>query len=161
MVPVSREIAVRLFALPLAVLQACLQPMTVNSIMSREVVTVSPEAALMEIRNLLHDNGFHHLLVVETDDMLRGVISDRDVLRALSPFFDTLSEEHGEAKTLEVPAIEVMRTDPLTVEPDTAIEEAARILLDNEISSLPVVDAGALVGIVTTKDLLQYYTNES
>ena len=135
--------------------------MTVDSIMSRDVVTVTPDSALMEIRSLLHERGFRHLIVVEADDTLCGVISDRDVLRALSPFLDTLSEEHRDIKTLGQPASQIMRTNPMTVEPTTPIEKAARILLDNNISSLPVVEDDTLVGIVTTKDLLQHYTNET
>jgi len=135
--------------------------MTVDAIMSRDVVTVSPDTALMEIRSLLHDRGFRHLLVAEADDTLCGVISDRDVLRALSPFLDTFSEEHRDVKTLTQPASEVMRTDPITVAPDTTIEDASRTLLDNNISSLPVVKGNVLVGIVTTKDLLEHYTNET
>jgi acetoin utilization protein AcuB len=135
--------------------------MTIDSIMSRDVVTVSPDAALMEIRSLLQERGFRHLLVVEADDTLCGVISDRDVLRALSPFLDTFSEEHRDVKTLSRPASEVMRREPITVAPDTTIEAAAQVLLDNNISSLPVVADGALVGIVTTKDLLEHYTNEA
>ncbi|MFB6099065.1 MAG: CBS domain-containing protein [Salinibacter sp.] len=132
--------------------------MTINGIMSRDVVTVSPATALMEIRKRLYEGGFHHLLVVEDGDLL-GVISDRDVLRALSPFLDTYSEEHRDVQTLAQPASEVMRTDPVTVRPDTEIEDGARLLLDHNISSLPVVRNGDLVGIVTTKDLLSYYAD--
>lgn len=134
--------------------------MSVDSIMTREVVTVPPDAALMDIRRLLHERGFRHLLVTEPDDTLLGVISDRDVLRAISPFLDTYGEEHRDVKTLSRPASEIMRTDPITVVPSTGIEDAAQLLLDNNISSLPVVDGDALVGIVTTKDLLEHYTNE-
>ncbi len=132
--------------------------MTVHGIMSRDVVTVPPDTALMDIRKRLQEGGFHHMLVVE-DGALCGVISDRDVLQAISPFLDTYSEEHRDVQTLARPAHEVMRTDPITVAPDTDIEEAARILLDHDISSLPVVDGEELVGIVTTKDLLNHYTN--
>jgi acetoin utilization protein AcuB len=134
--------------------------MTVDAIMSRDVVTVSPDTALMEIRSLLQEYGFRHLLVVEADDTLCGVISNRDVLQALSPFLDTISEEHRDVKTLSKPASEIMRSDPLTIEPGTPIKEAAQLLLNHSISSLPVVQENALVGIVTTKDLLEHYTNE-
>jgi acetoin utilization protein AcuB len=134
--------------------------MTIDSIMSRDVVTVPPDAALMEIRSLLQEYGFRHLLVVEADDTLCGVISNRDVLQALSPFLDTVSEEHRDVKTLSKPASEIMRSDPLTIEPGTPIKEAAQLLLNHSISSLPVVQENALVGIVTTKDLLEHYTNE-
>lgn len=132
--------------------------MTVDGIMSRDVVTVSPDAALMDIRKRLQEGGFHHILVIE-DDQLVGVISDRDVLRALSPFLDTYTEEHRDVQTLALPAHEVMRNNPITGAPDTEIEEASRLLLDNDISSLPILDGNELVGIVTTKDLLNHYAN--
>lgn len=126
--------------------------------MSRDVVTVVPDAAFIEIRSRLHEGGFHHLLVVENSTLL-GVISDRDVLQAISPFLDTYGEEHRDVQTLSQPARDIMRTDPITVHPGTGIEEAAHLLLDHDISSLPVVEEAELLGIVTTKDLLSHYAN--
>ncbi len=133
--------------------------MNVDSIMSRDVVTVYPDAALMDIRKRLQEGGFNHMLVVE-DGKLCGVISDRDVLEAISPFLDTYSEEHRDIKTLSQPASEIMQSDPITVGPDTSIEDASRTLLDNRVSSLPVVESGELVGIVTGKDMLEHYISE-
>ena len=133
--------------------------MTVDSIMSREVVTVSPDAALVDIRKRLQEGGINHMVVVE-DGTLRGVISDRDVLEAISPFLDTYSEEHRDVKTLSQPASEIMQADPITATPDTPIEEASRTLLDNRVSSLPVVEGDELMGIVTGKDMLEYYVSE-
>lgn len=130
--------------------------MKIQDIMSRDVVSVTPGTALMEIRKLLHERGFHHIVVVE-DDALCGVISDRDVLRALSPFLDTRSETARDVRTLTKNARDMMRDDPITVAPDAGIEAAARVLLDNAISSLPVVEDGKLLGIITTKDLLEHY----
>jgi acetoin utilization protein AcuB len=133
--------------------------MTVDSIMSREVVTVSPDAALVDIRKRLQEGGVNHMVVVE-GGTLRGVISDRDVLEAISPFLDTYSEEHRDVKTLSQPASEIMQADPITATPDTPIEEASRTLLDNRVSSLPVVEGDELMGIVTGKDMLEYYVSE-
>jgi acetoin utilization protein AcuB len=132
--------------------------MTVDSIMSREVVTVSPDAALVDIRKRLQEGGVNHMVVVE-GGTLRGVISDRDVLKAISPFLDTYSEEHRDVKTLSQPASEIMQADPITATPDTPIEEASRTLLDNRVSSLPVVEGDELMGIVTGKDMLEYYVS--
>jgi len=130
--------------------------MTIADIMSRDPECVSPDTSLMEIRQLLHQRGFHHLLVVD-DGTLVGVISDRDVLRTVSPFLDTRSETPRDVRTLAKRADDLMRGDPITIAPDDSVQEAADLLLDNLISSLPVVDHGELVGIITTKDLLSYY----
>ena len=133
--------------------------MTVDSIMSREVVTVSPDAALVDIRKRLQEGGVNHMVVVE-DGTLRGVISDRDVLEAISPFLDTYSEEHRDVKTLSQPASEIMQSDPVTAAPDTSVKDASQQLLDNRVSSLPVVEDNELVGIITGKDMLEYFISE-
>jgi acetoin utilization protein AcuB len=133
--------------------------MTVDAIMSRDVESVGPDMSLMEIQDTLRKHGFRHLLVIE-DDALVGVISDRDVLRVVSPFLNTLSEAPRDIKTLMRPAREVMRTDPVSIHPDTSIKEAASTLLEHTISCLPVVnDENQIEGIVTSKDLLRYLVN--
>lgn len=134
--------------------------MTVDTIMKDEVVTIPPATTLSDIRSHLHDGGFRHLLVVD-EGTLVGVISDRDVLRTLSPFLDAHSEEHREVRTLARPAREIMRKDPITIAPDTKIEDASSLLLDHNVSSLPVISGDGLVGIVTTKELLRHYTEET
>ena len=133
--------------------------MTVDAIMSRDVETVDPDVSLMEIQDVLRKRGFRHLLVVEKG-VLIGVISDRDVLRAVSPFLNTLSEAPRDVKTLMRSAREVMRADPVSVSPDTPIEEAAGMLLKHTISCLPVTNGGREIeGIVTSKDLLRHLVN--
>lgn len=132
--------------------------MTVDGIMTCEVVTVAPDTTLSDVRAQLHAGGFRHLLVVD-EGALVGVISDRDMLRALSPFLDTYSEKHRDVRTLGRPAREIMRGDPISVAPGTDVEEAATLVLDHSISSLPVVEDGEILGIVTTKDLLRHYTS--
>lgn len=128
--------------------------------MSRDVITVTPDAPLTKVRSLLHERGFHHVLVVDTEDALLGVISDRDVLRALGSFLESSGAGASEDEILDQPAFEVMRPDPVTLFLDTAIEKAAQLLLDNDVSALPVVHEEALIGLVTTEHLLQYYTHE-
>ena len=124
--------------------------------MSRDVVTVTPNTVLMEIRKMLHEQGFHHLLVVDGKRLV-GIISDRDVLRELSPFIDTPSESARDVRSLGRPAQEIMHDDPITATPDMSAQDAASHLLSHDVSALPVVDGETLVGIVTTKDLLQHY----
>jgi acetoin utilization protein AcuB len=134
--------------------------MTVDAIMSRDVETVAPDVTLMEIQEVLRKRGFRHLLVVE-DGALVGVISDRDVLRVISPFLDTLSESARDVKTLMRPASDVMRSDPVSASPDTSVEDAASMLLEHTISCLPVIgDDAQIQGIVTSKDLLRCLINQ-
>ena len=134
--------------------------MTVDSIMSRDVEVVAPDVTLMEIQEVLRKRGFRHLLVVE-DGALVGVISDRDVLRVISPFLDTLSESARDVKTLMRPASDVMRSDPVSASPDTSVEDAASMLLEHTISCLPVIgDDAQIQGIVTSKDLLRCLRNQ-
>ncbi len=129
--------------------------------MSRDVEVVAPDTALMEIQERMNRHGFRHLLVVE-DGRLVGVLSDRDVLRAISPDIDTLVEEPRDVKTLARPAREVMRADPITTRPGTPIEEAGRLLLERSISCLPVVDRGGkIAGIVTSRDILRHFVEQS
>lgn len=131
---------------------------SVSALMTRDVVSVHPDTPLLDVQNLLKQHGFRHLVVVDDDGQLAGVLSNRDVLKALSPFLNTNAETQRDVRTLAQPARKLMNKTPRTVTPDTPGKEAASILLHGAISALPVVKAGKLVGIITTKDLLRHYT---
>ncbi len=131
--------------------------MTVDTIMTKYVVRVNMDDPVSVIQFKLQQGHFHHLLVVEGDELV-GVISDRDLLRALSPFLGTDSELKRDLNTLNRRAHQVMSRKLITVCRTTLISEAARQLLDHHVSCLPVVDEnGAIEGIVTWKDLLKHY----
>jgi acetoin utilization protein AcuB len=123
--------------------------------MSPKPITVSLDATLEEIRELLRVHRFHHVLVT-SDRRLAGVISDRDVLHRLSPFAGTPAEQRRDVETLRTHAHQVMTRHPITVTAETDVLAAARILVDKRISCLPVVDAELhVLGVVTWKDLLR------
>ena len=87
-----------------------------------------------------------------------GVISDRDVLKEISPHVNTLSEDSRALKTLKKKAHQIMSRKPITVEPDTLVEDAASIMLQKNISCLPVVSpAGNIEGILSWKDILNHF----
>lgn len=130
--------------------------MTVDSIMTRRVFTVQREESLMGMHNLFRKGNFHHLLVVD-DGQLIGVLSDRDVLQAVSPFLDTPTEAHRDVQTLARRARTLIKRAPVTVEKGASIEEAAALLLDEGVSCLPVLSPdGAIEGIVTSRDILRH-----
>ncbi len=131
----------------------------ISEIMSKRVVTVSPDDSLGVVRRLFDEHRFHHLLVVE-NGVARGVISHRDLLKHLSPFVGTLSEAKRDAWTLEKRVHQIMSRGIVWAEPTTPITEAALMMAANRISCLPVLDEKSRpIGIVTTLDLLRWVSS--
>ncbi|NBB86044.1 MAG: CBS domain-containing protein [Bacteroidetes bacterium] len=134
--------------------------MTIRDIMTTDLITVTPDETLMEVDALFRTHGVRHLPVEENGHLV-GILSDRDVLRSVSPFVDTPSESPRDVRTLQRVAREMMKEDPLCIHPDASLSEAARTLLEQGINSLPVVEEGGdLVGIVTTRDILWHMSQE-
>ena len=132
--------------------------MKISEIMTKDVVTVDMDATLKSIYEIFDKKKFHHLLVIE-EGVLRGVISDRDVLKAISPFLNTLAEQDRDLFTLKKRAHQIMSRKTVTITKDTSSEDAARKILRENISCLPVVSPdGTIEGIVTWKDLLKAYS---
>ena len=131
--------------------------MEIQQIMTVDVHTIPPETDLRELRRIFAEVNYHHLLVVGSDG-LAGVISDRDVLRMSSPALDGKSLTEQDESLLSRQAGAFMSTTLVTARRDTLIDAAAILLLENNISCLPVIDDQLCVaGIVTWKDMLKYY----
>lgn len=128
--------------------------MLVREIMTTRVATVSMDDRLNVIKEIFEQAHFRHLLVLE-EDALVGVISDRDLLRALSPYLDTDAEMTRDTDTLNRRAHQIMSRQPITIAPDRPLQEAARLMLERHVSCLPVLENGALVGILSWRDLLR------
>ncbi|HRB16152.1 MAG: CBS domain-containing protein [Nitrospira sp.] len=125
--------------------------------MSTRAVTVTMDDSLARARDLFNEHHFHHLLVVQGPTLL-GIISDRDLLKAVSPNIGTLSETDRDRATLNKRAHQIMSRKLITVAADTTVEAAARLLLEHRVSCLPVVTTtGHLEGIITWRDLLREY----
>jgi acetoin utilization protein AcuB len=129
--------------------------MNVDAIMSREPVTVGMDDDLHRVKDLFDLYRFHHLLVL-LGERLVGVISDRDLLRASSPFVGRASERPQDLATLNRRVHQIMTRNLVVVPPDTPVEASARLMLDKRVSCLPVVSGeGQLLGIVTWRDQLR------
>jgi acetoin utilization protein AcuB len=99
---------------------------------------------------------FHHLLVVDGEGRLAGVMSDRDLLKALSPYVGTAAENTRDLATLNKRAHQIMSHKPVTLPPEADISEAVKLILSARITCVPVVDAAFKpVGILTWRDLLR------
>ena len=131
--------------------------MNVNEIMTTKVITIGMDDTLGQIQKLFGKHKFHHVLIVEDAELI-GVISDRDILKEISPYINTLSEDFRARKTLTKKAHQIMTRNPITVEPDILVEDAASIMLTKNISCLPVVSSsGKIKGILSLKDILNFY----
>lgn len=127
--------------------------MLVRDVMTRDPVTVGPEEPIGAALELMRVGRFRHLPVVEGDRLV-GIITDRDLrLATNSPL--VLREKWYSDFILESIKVKAcMTSDPVTVTPDTPLLDAALIIQERRFGSLPVVEAGKLVGILTETDLL-------
>ncbi|QFU23922.1 CBS domain-containing protein [Shewanella eurypsychrophilus] len=130
----------------------------ISQIMSTRIVTIEMDDRLTIVKEIFDNAPFHHLLVIEHDE-LQGILSERDYLRALSPNIGNISETERDSETLQRRAHQVMSRNPITIEPYQTIKRASELLLEYGIGSLPVLDNGKLVGIVTWKDLLKAFAS--
>lgn len=128
---------------------------TVESWMTKNIVSVSMDDTLDCIRNVFEEHRFHHVLVL-SGQRLMGVISDRDLLKSLSPYIGTLSETAHDVATLQKRAHQVMTRKPITISKEATVQAAAEQILEHTITCLPVTDEnGDIVGIVTWRDVLK------
>jgi len=107
-----------------------------GAISSRRLGTVTMHRTLPTVQPPPKEHRFHHLLVVE-DRALVGIISDRDLLKAISPNIGTLSEIDRDRATLNKRAHQIMTRDPVSVCPTTPFA-AATLMLEKKVSCLPV-----------------------
>ncbi|MGL4508139.1 MAG: CBS domain-containing protein, partial [Aeromonas sobria] len=93
--------------------------MLIKEIMTTRVATVSMDDRLGVIKEIFEQAHFRHLLVLE-EEVLVGVISDRDLLRALSPYLDTDAEMNRDTETLNRRAHQIMSRQPITISPESS-----------------------------------------
>ena len=128
--------------------------MRIVDIMKQRVATIGMDDTLETVRDFFASAPFHHLLVIEEEHLV-GILSDKDLYKALSPFLGSGSENQRDRDTLQRRVHQIMPRSPVTVSPQSSIAEACDLLLTHGISCLPVLENGQVVGIVTWRDLLR------
>lgn len=135
--------------------------MFVSRSMTRRVITVGPEATLFEIQDLMSQNRIRHVPVVDADNKLIGIVSDRD-LRSALPFRyvqEGISPEE-KAKLQRLRAKDIMTRKVMTISPGYTIQDALLMIQNAKVGALPVVDEeGRLKGILSVRDLLRAFIN--
>ncbi len=127
-----------------------------ENLMTPHAVTVGPDDSLRAVREHFHSHHFHHLLVVEKSRLI-GVISDRDLLKNISPFIGhDFTERPQDLATLNKRAHQVMSRHLITASPATLLEMGIQLILGHDVSCLPIVnDHMHPLGIVTWHDILR------
>jgi len=122
----------------------------------RNPVTISPDASFFKAQDYLHVKGIRHLPVVDKDDKLVGIITDRDIREAAPSDATLLSvqELNYLLGRLKVSSFMTPKEKLITITPDTLIEEAVQLMRDHKIGCLPVLERDNLYGIFTETDAL-------
>jgi CBS domain-containing protein len=149
--------------------------MEVKEIMTKDVVSVNRNSTIDEIAQTLIDNNVSGLPVLSDGGYLVGVVTEGDLLRReMSPrlpeFINILGaviyyhgvERYNEdfKKILAQTASDIMTEDLITVKEETDISEVARLMLNNNIKQIPVVDGSKLIGIVSRADIVKLLLKE-
>lgn len=129
--------------------------MRVKDLRTRAVVTVEPEASVVEARRLMQEKRIRHLPVVDAGRHVLGMVTDRDIRLNLASPAATLSVWELNYLLAKLTVGDVMTRTVIVVEPDRDAREAARLLIAEQIRALPVVENGLLVGIGTETDFLR------
>jgi CBS domain-containing protein len=143
--------------------------LTAKEIMTREVLSVPPEMEIVQAAKILIEKGFNGLPVVD-EGKLVGILCQSDLIvqqsklpipslfTLLDGFIPLGSTRHFEKAVKKIAATTVadaMTPNPITIHPDTNIEELASLMLDKNFHTIPVVDKGEILGIVGKKDILK------
>lgn len=132
--------------------------MIVKTVMTQDVVSVCPETRLTEARALMTRKAISKLPVLSKSGQLVGIITKNDLAKA-SPSQATTLDMYELGYLLSKLTVEkAMTRKVITVDENEVIEEAARIMVDNQIGCLPVMSNGVLAGIVTESDLFHLFT---
>lgn len=141
-----------------------------RDIMTKDVITATPDMEVTQAAKLLLENHFNGLPVVDDKGRLIGIICQDDLIvqqkklplpslfTFLDGFIPLTSYRSLEKEVEKISASKVsqaMTPDPITINPDTGLEEIATLMVTHNIHSLPVVEGGRLVGIIGKEDILR------
>lgn len=161
-------------------------PELVRDLMKTDVVTAELDTSLSDLHRLFLSARVGAIPVVDHDDKLKGIASRSDVVRKyaveqslaemIEPGFDPVQGDDDDANDLraidaigaavgrrlaKMCARDIMISEVVTIGPDATLAEAAKLMLDRRIHRLPVVEAGCLIGIVSTFDFMSLYASGS
>ncbi len=129
--------------------------MYVGRIMHTYLVTVPPDTNLLKAKEIIDKKRINHLLVVDKNQGLIGIVSDRDVKQSWASPATALSVHELNYLLAQLTVESIMAKKIISISPGTTIERAAYIMQKNRINALPVIESEKLVGIITSTDVME------
>ena len=135
--------------------------MFVSRSMTRGVISIEPQRTVFEAQEKMSANNIRHLPVVDPDNRLVGIVTDRDIRSALPNRYlqeDISAEEKSKLANQKVD--DIMTRKVISISPTYTIQDALMTIQDAKVGALPVVDEdGRLTGILSVRDLLRAFIN--
>jgi acetoin utilization protein AcuB len=131
--------------------------MLIKERMSRPVITTRPDTPIMDALNLMQQEQIRRLPVVDKRGRMVGIVAKEDLLHAAPSDVSSLSVWEMNYMVSKITVDRVMTKDVTTIDEDTPLEEAARIMADNKVGGLPVMHDGKIVGMITETDLFKIF----
>lgn len=124
--------------------------------MTRRPVTVRRGTSILKTREMMDDEQVRRLLVVDDDGTLIGVVTSGDLREAWPSPVSSLEPFERKAALAEIPIEDMIDADPITIQADATIQEAADLMFQHKIGGLPVIeDHDHLIGVITQSDLIR------
>lgn len=134
--------------------------MNVTSLMSKNIISIDMDDPIRKARDIFKAEEFHHLLVCDKRSLV-GVISDRDLLKAISPNVDTVAATDKDLATLNKKAHQIMTRKPISLNNSATMKDAIILFNENKISCIPIIDENHHpVGILSWRDIIKYIANK-
>jgi acetoin utilization protein AcuB len=131
--------------------------MLVKERMTHNPITIRPDTTVTEAQAMMKREKIHHLPVMDKDEKLVGIVSEKDLLYASPSPASTLSVYEMSSLLAKLKVEKVMSKNVVTVPEDVPLEEAARIMADRGVGGLPIMRGRSLVGIITESDLFRVF----
>ena len=132
--------------------------MNISQIMSAKLVTVELDDSLLQVKEIFDNASFHHLLVVDEGKLI-GILSDRDLWKAISPNIGTNRYTAEDFATLRKRVHQIVTRHPITLTAKASVADAVKVFNTHHISCIPIVDGENVpVGIVSWRDILKNFS---
>ncbi len=130
--------------------------MKIEDVMNEEVIVAEENEQVSHARNLMLKYGYSRILVVNQEDKLVGILTEKDLTRKMRS-----NGPKWKRRTIDKISIRrVMTPQPVTLTPTREVRDAVEIMIKNDISSVPVVDGDEILGIVTKTELMDFYRDK-